>query len=204
MKNQNPVVVVLNLPTSISALIPHAQGVHDAMAANGTTFPSPPIPLVQFASDIGALVTAEAAVKNRTAGTVAARDEKQAVVVADLHTYKAYVQQIATANPTHAAAIAAAASMALRKTASRNKSDLAVKQKVSGQVVLTAKVAKGDRSHEWQYSLDGKTWTNAPPSLQGKTTLSNLQTGALTYFRHRAISKSGPSDWSEPVSALVG
>ncbi len=203
MKNVHPIIIVLALPTSIAEIIVRATSVHDAMAQSSTTFPSPPMTLTTFSADIAALVTAQTAAKTRAVGAVATRDEKLQVVVTDLHQLKAYVQQIANANTAHADVIAQAAAMTLRKATAPSKSDLAVKQKVSGSVELVAKVQAGDHSHEWQSSVDGKTWTNAPPSLQGKTTLTGLPTGVLTYFRHRAITKAGPGDWSQPISALV-
>ena len=203
MKSTNSIIIVLALSDSISVLVERATSVHDAMATNAATFPTPPLTMTQFSADIAALVTSQTAAKTRAAGAVATRDEKQQVVVADLHQLKAYVQQIASATPAHADVIAQAAAMTLRKPGAQAKSDLAVKQKVSGSVQVIAKVQKGDRSHEWQYSLDGKTWTNATPSLQGKTTITGLQTGVMTYFRQRAITKTGPGDWSQAISALV-
>jgi len=187
VKSTNSIIIVLALSDSISVLVERATSVHDAMATNAATFPTPPLTMTQFSADIAALVTSQTAAKTRAAGAVATRDEKQQVVVADLHQLKAYVQQIASATPAHADVIAQAAAMTLRKPGAQAKSDLAVKQK----------------SHEWQYSLDGKTWTNATPSLQGKTTITGLQTGVMTYFRQRAITKTGPGDWSQAISALV-
>jgi len=203
MKKTNPITVVLDCPTSVPKILVFANGVHDAMAANTSTFPAPTPSLVVFATDIGGLTTAETNAKTRAQGAVATRDEKLQVVLADLQQLKSYVQQLASATPAQAATIAQAANMRLRAKGTRSKTDLAAKQKVSGSVELVAKVASGDHAHEWQYSLDGKTWANAPPSLQGKTTVSNLQTGVLTYFRHRAVTKTGPGDWSQPVSLLV-
>jgi hypothetical protein len=94
--------------------------------------------------------------------------------------------------------------MALRKTTVPHKSDLAVTQIVSGSVKVVAKSTPGARSHEWQISTDGgKTWTNGTPSAQATTTMTGLQPGVLTTFRQRVITKTGPSDWSQPVTALV-
>jgi hypothetical protein len=203
MKSIHSILIVLNLPIPVPALIVRATSVRDSMVANATTFIKPTPAMPQFSTDIAALTTAEAAAKARTQGAIATRDEKRKVVVSDLHQLKAYVQQLAEASPEHADAIAQAAGMALRKTGAHAKSDLASKQKVSGAVELAARLVKGAKSHEWQYSLDGKVWTNAPPTLQAKTTIGNLQTGVLTYFRHRHVTKAGPGDWSDAISALV-
>jgi len=204
MNPKSPITVVLALPTSIPKIIVFANGVHDAMAANPSTFPAPTPTLAVFATDLGNLTTAENASKQtRAKGTVETRNEKLEIVIADLQQLKAYVQQLASASPTQAATIAQAANMRLRAKGARNKTDLTATQKLSGSVELVAKVAPGDHAHDWQYSLDGKTWTSAATSLQGKTTLTGLQTGVVTYFRHRGVTKSGPGDWSQPVSLLV-
>ena len=203
MNTKNPIVVVLALPTTVPGVIERANGIHDGMAAATTWFPSPTPALVTFASHIADLVTSQTGAKTHAAGAVALRDEKLAIVVADCHQLKAYVQQVAIANPTQAATIAQAASMRLRVVGSHNKSDLAAKQKGTGVVEIAAKVQAGEHAHEWQWSADGKTWTSAAPSLQGKTTLTGLPTGVTVYFRHRATTKAGPGDWSQPISLLV-
>jgi hypothetical protein len=120
-----------------------------------------------------------------------------------MHQYNGYVQILANASPQQALAIARAAAMTLRKSAQAHKSDLSVKHGVSGTVQLSAKTITGGRAHEWPYSLDGKTWTSVPASLAAHTTIGSLQTGVLTYFRHRNITKTGPDDWSQPISMLV-
>jgi hypothetical protein len=196
-------VVVLSVPRSVAAVLVLSKAVLQAVTANKTTFPSPTPTVAQFGSDISALDTAETAVKTKTVGTVPVRNEKLAMVVADLRQLRAYVQLIANATPEQAESIAASAGMTVRKPVVRNKSDLAAKTTVSGSVKLVAKATAGSHAHEWQYSLDGKTWVNAPSSLQAKTTISNLQTNVLTYFRHCAVSKAGPGNWSQPISLLV-
>ena len=208
----NHELVVLKIPESIASLIALARAIVAAMGINKVLFTSPSPALVQVTTDTEALVTAETATKARTMGAVAIRDEKRVALIADLHQLLAYVQQVVNQNPTEAASIAAAAGMTLRKKAtSHHKSDLAAKALarpaqgpiVSGSVQLVAKAVKGSRSNEWQYSTDGKTWTYAPPSTSAKTVLTDLQTGVLTYFRHRPVLKAGAGAWSQPVSMLV-
>ncbi len=41
-----------------------------------------------------------------------------------------------------------------------------------GSVKLIAKAVATRASYEWQYSIDQKTWTNAPSTLQAKTVIS--------------------------------
>jgi hypothetical protein len=196
-------IVVLSVPRSVAAVLVLSKAVLQAVTAQKTTFPSPNPSVAQFGADISALDTAEVAVKTRTVGTVQVRNNKLEIVVTDLRQLRAYVQLIANATPEQAEVIAASAGMTVRKPIVRSKSDLAVKTTVSGSVKLVAKATAGSHAHEWQYSLDGKTWTNAAATLQAKTTLVGLQTNVLTYFRHRAVSKTGSGNWSQPISILV-
>jgi len=201
----NTIIVAMGMvPRSVPALIVRATAIANAMEVNKATFTSPTPTITVFLADISALATAEANVKTRTVGMVAIRDDKKQVVVADMHQLHSYVQQLASANPAQAQIIAENAAMALRKTTVPHKSDLAVTQIVSGSVKVVAKSTPGARSHEWQISTDGgKTWTNGTPSAQATTTMTGLQPGVLTTFRQRVITKTGPSDWSQPVTALV-
>ena len=55
----------------------------------------------------------------------------------------------------------------------------------------------------WQFGQDGVLWTDAPQTLQARTSLSGL-TGEQTYwFRVRVMTKGGEGDFGEPVSLLV-
>jgi hypothetical protein len=200
----NHVLVVLQIPKVIAQLIALAQAIVAAMTNNKATFPTPSPALATVTADTNSLVSAQTTVASRIKGAVAIRDEKRLILVADLHQLEAYVQQLVNLSPDQATSIAEAAGMGVRKTKTApQKSPLTAKQIVSGSVKLVAKAAQGGQSNEWQYSLDGKTWTNATPSLQGKTTITGLQTGVMTYFRQRAITKTGPGDWSQAISALV-
>jgi hypothetical protein len=56
--------------------------------------------------------------------------------------------------------------------------------------------------------LDGRscvdtTWISLPSSLQAKTTISGLTPLTTVMVRHCAVTKAGPQDWSQPISAVV-
>jgi hypothetical protein len=74
---------------------------------------------------------------------------------------------------------------------------------VPGSVKLIAKAPSHRASYEWQFSTDQKTWTNAPGTLQAKTTLVGLPSGTIHYFRFRAITKTGETAFSQAVQILV-
>ncbi len=198
------ILVILGvLSRSVPKLIVRATAIVNAMTTNKATFPAPVPTLVQAQSDIDALTGAETAFRSHT-GTRADRDNKVKTLVADMKGLQGYVQQIVTANPGNAAAIADDASMTLRKVGSRSKPPLAVKQTVSGTVKLVAKATKGAKSNNWQYSTDGgKTWIDVPPTTKASTTIPNLTPGTTVEYRQRVLTKAGLSDWSQTVSALV-
>jgi hypothetical protein len=198
------VVVVLKLPLAIAALIVRATAIVDAVAANSGTFVTPSPALALLRTHIATLTTAESATKTHTAGTVAARDAAKKVLLADLRQLRAYVEALATASPDQAAAIAEQAAMTLKKQPATHKSDLALKQTVSGTVQVVAKATAGSHAHEWQYSTDGgKTWIVLPSTLKASTAITGLTPGVSVQVRHRPVTKEAPGDWSQPVSALV-
>lgn len=199
------IIVVLGLSknSSIPRLVARASEIHDSISANPTTFPTPNPSLAALEAAITALATAETAFKTR-AGTKEARDNARVALVALLHGIHAYVQGLASANPAQADVIAKAASMTLRKAPVTHKSDLAVKPKSEGVVHVAAKALKGAKAHEWQYSTDGgKTWSSAPSTTKSSTLIAGLQPGASVQVKHRMVTKSGVTDWSDPVSAIV-
>jgi hypothetical protein len=197
------VIIVLKLPKPVPAFIIAATNIVDAMTANSKTFPSPSPALALVSPHIADLTAKEGVAKTRASGAVADRDAALTIVVGDLKSLRAYVETVANADPANAASIAKDASMSVRTQATRTKSDLAVKSVASGEVQVVAKAIAGGKAHEWEYSLDGKTWTDVPTTLQGKTTIKGLQVGVTTYFRHRVVTKAGVQDWGQPISAIV-
>jgi hypothetical protein len=197
------VIATLKLPTVVALLLALAKAIVDAITTNKATFPSPTPPLATVSADIDALDTAETATKTKTLGTVQVRDAKRKTLVSDLHQLQAYVQQIANQNPDNAESIVVSAGMGVRQSSARAKPDIAVKALTSGSVQLSAKALPGNRAHEWQYSTDGKTWVAAPPTTKASTVITGLQSGVITYFRHRSIATTGTGDWTAPVSIAV-
>jgi hypothetical protein len=115
----------------------------------------------------------------------------------------AYVQSVADANPSQGQSIIESAGMSVRAIGAHPKAELkALPGPVPGSVKLMAKAAADRASYDWQYSSDQKTWVYAPESLQAKTVISGLTSGATYYFRFRALIKTGEGAWSVVVSAI--
>lgn len=198
------VLVAVKLPLAVPALIKMAQSFVAAMT-NNAHFPSPNPPLASVTKSIAALDTGETAARTRAKGTVAARNTARTQLLSDLHALKAYVQQVADANPDQAEAIITSAGMLVRRQTARAKPTFAARAGgTSGTVKLAARSAALRASYEWEYSVDGgKTWTTAPPTLQAKTSISGLPVGTAVQFRYRAVTKTGAADWSQATSLLV-
>lgn len=197
-------IAVLNLPRRVKDLITYAKQVVSSMTGN-TSFPSPAPSLTQLEADVAALDAAETAVLARTKGSTETRNAKLATVRADLEHEQSYVQQVANAaNPSDAEAIIKSAGMSVRKKTSLSKGELAATQgAVSGSVTVSAKAVSHRACYEWQYSIDQKTWTSGPPTLQSRTELSGLTPATVYFFRFRAVTKAGEGDFSPIVSLLV-
>ncbi len=201
----NTIVVVLGIDqnTPVSLLIETQTTVVNAMTANKVTFgtPSPALTTVIAAST--SLANAQAAYKAHT-GTRGARDDAWRALIQLMQQLRVYVQGVASANPAQASTIAEDAAMRLRKTPTHHKSDLSVKGVASGSVKVVAKAQKGAAANDFEYSTDGgKTWIAVPTSTQASTTITGLQPGTTVTYRHRPITKAGPGDWSQTVTAVV-
>jgi hypothetical protein len=199
------IVVVLGIEenTPVSALIETSTTVVNAMTVNKATFSSPSPALSTVSAASTALANAQAAFKAHT-GTRAARDDARTALIQLMQQLRGYVQGVASVNLTQASTIAQDAAMRLRKTASHQKSDLSVKAVASGSVKVVAKALKGAKANDFEYSTDGsKTWIAVPTSTQASTTITGLVPGTTVTYRHRPITKTGPGDWSQPVTAVV-
>ena len=197
-------LVSLDLPKKVPALISYATSVVTAMTGN-TSLPTPAPTLAAVTAAITALQTAQSAAIARTKGAVTARNDKQAALVALLQELKAYIQKTADADTDNGSAIIQSAGVSVRKTPVRKPRVFsAVQGAVSGTAKLVTASAGPRASYEWQYSVDGgKTWVAALSTLQAKTSVTGLTSGATVQFRHLAVTKTGQGDWSAPVSLLV-
>jgi hypothetical protein len=199
------IVAVLKLPRPILALISVAKAIVAALTANKASFPNPDPPLPTVSTAIADLESAQAAVVARTNGAVAGRDQKHAALVTFLLQLKAYVQKMSDADPLHGAQLVGSAAMLVKRVVLPSKHVFAVKSgAVSGAVALTTATAGSRASYEWEWSIDGgKTWQLAPATLQSRTTLTGLQPGATVSFRSRSVTKTGASDWTQPIAVIV-
>jgi hypothetical protein len=198
------IIVVLGLPPRIADFIIRATAIASALAANSKVFPSPPVALTVLTSHIDDLTAKEAVAQTRVKGAAANRDAARKQVVVDLGQLQGYVQQVVNADPANAESLAAEAGMSVRKKTNPAKPPLAAKNPSTGSVQLVAKAISGAKTNDWQYSTDGgKTWVSATSTTKAKTTITGLVPGSTVSVRHRPITKAGPADWGQDVSAIV-
>ena len=203
-KSTQRTFAALKLPRRVSALIPYAQSVVAAMTDN-PHFPTPEPALAVVSAAITALQTAETAVLSRLKGTVVVRNDRREALVTLMGELRNYVQKVADADRENGAAIIQSAGLPVREEKAQKARVFAAEPgAVSGSVDVFAAIAARRASYEWQYSVDGgKTWIDAAPSLQARTTIVGLPAAASVQFRYRAIIKSGPGDWSRPLAVVV-
>ena len=198
------IVVALGLPKTVAAIIVRLNVILDAMVANKTTFPSPPVALATAQAHVASLSSAETALKAKTPGGKATRDAALLLSKQDAAQLHGYVQTLCNATPAQAANIAADAAMTLHKSGAHPKADLTVKQGISGTVHLAARSIKGAKSHDWQISTDGgKSWSSLQSTTKASTTVTGLVPATTVQLRHRVLTKTGPTDWSPIVTAVV-
>jgi hypothetical protein len=197
-------IVSLKLPEKPSKLVAVTEGILKGMTGN-PAFPAPVPPLAAIATANAELQTAQVATLTRTLGNVAVRDVKQAALTKLVVQLKAYIQAQADADPDNAVSIIESAGVGLRKTRVLPVRVFAVTPgPLSGTVKLIAPRAGKRASYEWECCTDaGKTWATLPPTLQAGTAVAGLVPGAIVQFRYRAVTKTGASDWSAPVSMIV-
>jgi hypothetical protein len=198
-------LAVLSLPESkVPALINFAQQVLKSITGNAN-FKTPTPTVAELTQAINDLQSAENAVLARTKGAAATRNELRTALIMKLQQLKGYVQSVADANVDSSGSIIQSAGLGLRKVTQRKPRTFSA---VAGPTTGTAKVvavsAARRASYEWQYSSDGgKTWVDAPPTLQAKMTISGLPAGVTVLFRYRAVTKTGADDWSAPITFTV-
>jgi hypothetical protein len=197
--------------TSTSSVLARAHAIHNGMAANPAQYAAPVPPLAALQAQIAKLDGAEQLAATRAKGAAAARDVERAALIGMLETERAYVQTLADASPDQAVAVIEAAGMLVAEVAVHDNPLLeATTGAPSGTVYLDANatVLAGKTGKKtffnWQWTPDGgKTFTSAPSTAHGKTTIASLTPFTMVGFRVSVTDAKGPGEWSQVVSLLV-
>jgi hypothetical protein len=163
----------------------------------------------------GALVAAakaavdqfEEAVDDRAAelpGAVEAREDAKPLLRLALDHLRDHVQSVVDTRIDEAGSIAESARMSLRRVPVRDKPPFAVKDgKVSGLVLLIARALLGARTYYWELSEDKLTWVILPETSGANTSVAGLTPGKTYYFRFRAHTRKGMTEYSSTVGLIV-
>jgi hypothetical protein len=196
-------------PKTPAGWLRKGKAVASAANAEPATFSSITGLLGQLTTDVEKLDAAEAAAGNRGKKEIADRNAAVVDLQKSLRAFVAGVQGLCDQAPDaeHAAAIAKAASLAIKKVPVQHKADLAAKALGAGTVRVVARVPvkRGRRVYyEWAMSSDGgETWLSLPGTNYANTLVHALTPGTKVAFRYRTTVKNVVSDWSQVVSVQV-
>jgi hypothetical protein len=182
------------------------RGVALNMGNHPAIFPSPTPPLPDFTAHIDELEEAQTKTKTRQIGSVSIRNIKYHVVLDDAYSLMSYVQSLADKadNEIDAMAIIEASGFKVRSRSARVKSELEARNtKISGIVELLAKSPGKGCTNTWQMSDDKENWSFLPGTTKAITFVKGLTPASIKYFRHRAVTTKGETNWSQIVSIVV-
>ncbi len=194
---------VLAPPQAVSALITYARSVVTRITGNALF----PVPVRRSRRSRRQPTSSRPPRRPRWRGRRApspARNEKKAVLLGLLKQLRAYIQGIADAAATDGPAIIESAGIAVRKTTTRTARVFSARPgAVSGVAKLVAASAGPRVSYEWSYSIDGgKTWVEAPATMQAKTQIAGLTLAMTVQFRIHGDPEGGARGL-EPTGAAA-
>jgi hypothetical protein len=198
-------VTVIQPKLKRKSLLGAYAGVVLTRLTGNTGFPTPNPTLVVFGAHVAALTKCEADVASKVPGAVAACTAAREKVTEDLGHLVDYVEGVAQAQAgamdlTAIAALVESAGFMLKKVTPRPKLVLAVAQGAeTGSMICTAPRSKARDTNQWDYSTDQKTFVDIGAVRQAKMTATGLPVGVPLYVRHRALTKSGFTAWSDPM-----
>lgn len=203
MTRSHRVLVALKLPKAVPMLITRTQSTVEGMTGN-PKFSSPTPTLAAVTVACNDFIAAEATANTKVKGAAQTRNQKKKTLELLMEQLGQYVQGVADADPENAEAIILSARFMVRAVKlPAARVFAAARGKLTGSVNLRAPGAGQRTSYEWQYSIDGHTWTLAAVTIQAKTTISNLTVGAMYSFRYKVVSKTGEADWSSVITFVV-
>ncbi|APR80852.1 Hypothetical protein A7982_06199 [Minicystis rosea] len=193
--------VVLRLPVQFGKFLFRAKTVHAAVSGN-PRFPNAG-PLVATLEERTQVL--EKAMHGSAADRRAAREAvRDALVHLSDHVQSVAETAAGTVDISAVRALVESASMELRKVGPRTKGVFGAKYGAApGSIDLTAPHSPQRDSHEWEVSLDQRTWTALPSTRQAKTQVMGLPIGTPHYFRHRFLTKDGHTAWSDPTVMII-
>ena len=192
---------------SVSFLVTYASNVYTAMLPN-LLFPLPPVTMLALQTAYINLQNSAVAAATGGPEQTADMKAKREILINLLTLLGSYVEGIANmpANAPDASVVILSAGMKVRGFTPRQKQVFDV---MGGTLfgTVTMKAARAIRgTHEWQYTfspLEVGSWVSLPPTTKAHTTVTGLTSGTVFYGRHRAILKTGPTNWDAQLTVVV-
>jgi hypothetical protein len=174
------------------------------MMTGNANFPSPTPTLAEVSAGLDSLEAQEELAQKGGKGMVQLRDVELRKSHNNMTMVKGYVQGVANKHPEEAEAIIHSAGFNTAKPRVRTKLPTSAKHGDGpGKVVLDTKALPKPVQYRWQMSTDQETWTDVAETFMTKTTVEGLVPATVYSFRLRTVTKSGPSDWSSPVTIVT-
>jgi hypothetical protein len=204
-------VVIKAKTSNVPFFLAVCQAILAGITAHPALFPSLPVLLSLFQSQVASLADLQQQTRARVPGAAAARDTARDELAITVEAIRGYVQGLCQLAPEQSATLVQAASMKLVAAAVRSKPILGAKQGVqAGSVDLEANATllsgskkRRSRLFNWESSLDGKVWVAVPSTPYAKTTIAGLTPLTTYQFRVSLTDKSGTGAWSQALSFLV-
>lgn len=171
---------------------------------NNPRAPNPPLPVADVQQHVDELDQAEQDAHDGGLGTATDRDDKLAVVEADMAQMIAYMEAEGHAGGPEGEAILESVGLYVVKRTKPVKDHLTVKHgAVTGAANLIARASKRRAAYHWQQMRPDQTWADLPETVLASTSVSGLTPGMIYSFRFRTLSVDGLSEWSAPVSFIA-
>ena len=203
----NPTVhpeVILGIPQKPHADVVIATDTIIAAVAGSAYFSNTTAQVAAATTAHSAYSQAVTDAKNKIPGAVKVRRDAKVALIKALDPLRVIVQLAVDARIDLAATIAESAKMKLRKVATHSKADFAASDGPgSGQVRLIARAIARALLYFWEISVDQKTWTVALDTAAAQAVLSGLTVGQTYYFRFRARTRKGTTDYAQILSHVV-
>jgi hypothetical protein len=193
-------------PAGHEKFVTYVQTIATCLTGNqNVTSPNPSVATLTTKAD--ALAQANVKARNRAPGAVADRNDKRRDLEGDLNHLVDHVSGVIKTlgvDPAAATTIILSTGLSVKKRGPRVKAPLTAKYgSISGEVLLVAAAVARVAMYYWEYSLDQKTWTTVPETMQSRITLSGLTAGQVYYFRFRAKTRKGMGDYTDVVKLMV-
>jgi hypothetical protein len=195
--------VVLLFPKKNKDLLSFAQNVVKN-TTDSPYFNPPPASLAPLTQLIKKFQDSENAAVSKAPGAASQRDADKKALKDGLKYLRNDIQAAADKATGDVVALVESTGMKVKKHTVPVKPAFGVRDgAVSGTVHLEVKVLAAYVMYYWQFSVDDKNWQSVPDTAQGNTSISGLTAGQTYYFRYRALTRKGVTDWSQGLSHLV-